>query len=98
MKSTSAMLAMRFHSLVFASALGLPTVAIDYTMGAGKTHALGRRLGHPTLRVDNLDPGVLASALVAALKETPVVDTQSLAFREVFSRAWLDCGLGKTAP
>jgi MoaA/NifB/PqqE/SkfB family radical SAM enzyme/polysaccharide pyruvyl transferase WcaK-like protein len=98
MASMDAMLAMRFHSLVFASALSLPTVAIDYTMGAGKTHALGKRLGHPMLRIDSIEPDVLTSALIAALKRTTGVDVPPLTFRDIFERAWLDCGLGKPAP
>lgn len=38
-------LTMRFHSVVFALGLQVPTVAIDYTLGKGKVHALAERFG-----------------------------------------------------
>lgn len=38
-------LTMRFHSVVFALGLQVPTVAIDYTLGQGKVHALAERFG-----------------------------------------------------
>lgn len=38
-------LTMRFHSVVFALGLRVPTVAIDYTLGQGKVHALAERFG-----------------------------------------------------
>jgi len=37
---STAVLAMRYHSLVFALALGVPAVSIDYTLGQGKVKAL----------------------------------------------------------
>lgn len=70
MKSAHACLAMRFHSLVFSLGLGLPTVALDYTLGAGKTHSLGKRFGIDTLRVDEIEADQLASRLRQALLST----------------------------
>ena len=61
---------MRFHSLVFSLGLGLPTVALDYTLGAGKTHSLGKRFGIDTLRVDEIEADQLASRLRQALLST----------------------------
>lgn len=58
-------LTMRFHALVFASTLGRPTLAIDYTLGEGKVAALARRAGVPTLRLDMFG----ARALVEGLRD-----------------------------
>ncbi len=46
-RSAHVALTMRFHSLVFALGLEIPTVAIDYTLGKGKVHALAERFGVP---------------------------------------------------
>lgn len=48
-------LAMRFHSLVFALALDVPAVAIDYTLGRGKVHALAERFAVPCQSLAELD-------------------------------------------
>lgn len=48
-------LTMRFHSVVFALGLGVPTVAIDYTLGQGKVHALAERFGVPVQSLADLD-------------------------------------------
>lgn len=39
-QSASIALTMRFHSLVFALSIGIPSVAIDYTLGSGKVKSL----------------------------------------------------------
>jgi sulfatase maturation enzyme AslB (radical SAM superfamily) len=60
-RSAGRVLAMRFHSLVFAGVAGRPTLAIDYTLGRGKVAALARRNGVPTIRLDTLSaPGLVA--------------------------------------
>lgn len=46
-RAAHVVLTMRFHSLVFALGLEVPTVAIDYTLGKGKVHALAERFGVP---------------------------------------------------
>ena len=43
-----AVLAMRFHALVFGLGCSVPTVAIDYTMGRGKLSALAEIRRRPT--------------------------------------------------
>lgn len=71
MRRCGAFLAMRFHSLVFASTLGIPVVSIDYTLGTGKTHSLGTKLGCDILRIDEIDGESLYSALHTALQSSP---------------------------
>lgn len=65
-RGANAMLAMRFHSLVFASTLGVPAVAIDYTLG-GKTHALAEHLGCSSFRLDQVAADALKDSLSTAL-------------------------------
>lgn len=67
-------LTMRFHSLVFALAVGRPTLAIDYTLGDGKVAALARRSGVPALRLDALS----AAALVENLRALRGVSSATL--------------------
>ena len=66
-RSASAALTMRFHSLVFARATGLPSVAIDYTLGKGKVTSLARDSGIPCQSFDALTPEFLAAELRSAL-------------------------------
>lgn len=54
-KSAHVALTMRFHSVVFALGLGVPTLAIDYTLGKGKVHALAERFGVPFQSLAELD-------------------------------------------
>lgn len=65
--SARAALTMRFHAEVFALALGLPTVAIDYTLGRGKVAALSEAHGVPHQPLDALDEDRLVDMLRAAL-------------------------------
>lgn len=67
----AAVLAMRFHSLVFALECGAPAVAIDYTLGRGKVAALAQREGVPVQSLDALDPDVLRDDLLVALDALP---------------------------
>jgi polysaccharide pyruvyl transferase WcaK-like protein/sulfatase maturation enzyme AslB (radical SAM superfamily) len=64
-------LTMRFHSLVFALAVGRPTLAIDYTLGDGKVAALARRSGLPALRLDAFTAAALVERL-RTLHEEPI--------------------------
>ena len=52
-------LVMRFHSLVFSLSLDVPAVAIDYTLGTGKVHALATRFGGPHCSLDELSTDFL---------------------------------------
>jgi polysaccharide pyruvyl transferase WcaK-like protein/sulfatase maturation enzyme AslB (radical SAM superfamily) len=62
-----AVLAMRFHSLVFANALGIPAVAIDYTLGKGKVHALAQASGVAAQSLEELSAEFLVDALQRCL-------------------------------
>jgi polysaccharide pyruvyl transferase WcaK-like protein/sulfatase maturation enzyme AslB (radical SAM superfamily) len=65
--SADAVLAMRFHALVFGIGCGIPTVAIDYTMGKGKLFALATAAEVPHHRVGEVDPKRLEEELFARL-------------------------------
>lgn len=69
-KQATVALTMRFHSVVFALGLGVPTVAIDYTLGQGKVHALAERFGVPYRSLSELDANFITRE-VAQLLETP---------------------------
>ena len=62
-QSADASITMRFHSLVFALGLGLPTVAIDYTLGKGKVHSLAERFGVPHRSLESLEADFLVQEL-----------------------------------
>lgn len=53
--NANAILAMRFHSLVFALGTETPAVAIDYTMGTGKVSALANKYNIPCKPIDEID-------------------------------------------
>lgn len=48
------LLAMRFHSVVFGTQLSIPTLAIDYTLGAGKIKFLSEEQNIPLLDYRNV--------------------------------------------
>lgn len=73
---------MRFHSLVFALGLELPTIAIDYTLGKGKVHALAERFDVPYQSLAELDANFLATT-VERLLANPV--PQGIDFQPQFS-------------
>lgn len=52
-------LTMRFHALVFALGLKVPSVAIDYTLGRGKVQALAERFEVPHQSLADLDSDFL---------------------------------------
>jgi polysaccharide pyruvyl transferase WcaK-like protein len=59
---------MRFHSLVFGTALGANCVAIDYTMGRGKVRSLAEKHSVPMLDMNSLEVDRLAEMLSDALE------------------------------
>ena len=61
-------LGMRYHSILFAAALGVPTVAVDYSRG-GKVAAFGRRVLPPesVFDVATLEASQIIGALGRAL-------------------------------
>lgn len=60
-------LTMRFHSLVFALGLEVPTVAIDYTLGRGKVQALAERFGVTAPDLATVTADALVEGIEAAL-------------------------------
>lgn len=64
-----AALTMRFHSAVFALGTGTPTVAIDYTLGEGKVHALAERFGVPYQSLSSLDADFIVNEIDDLLKK-----------------------------
>jgi polysaccharide pyruvyl transferase WcaK-like protein len=56
-----ACIAMRYHSLVFALALGVPAVALDYTLGRGKVASLARKWDVPVSSIDSVSADFLAN-------------------------------------
>lgn len=47
--------AMRFHSLVFALGCERPVVALDYTLGKGKVGNLAKRFGVPSFNLESME-------------------------------------------
>lgn len=68
-RESHAALTMRFHSIVFALGLGIPTVAIDYTLGKGKVHAIAQRFDLPCQSLLNLDAAFLVQEISTLLSE-----------------------------
>lgn len=62
-QSAGRVLAMRFHSLVFAAAARRPTLALDYTLGRGKVASLARRLKVPVIELGAMSAEQLVSNL-----------------------------------
>lgn len=77
-------LTMRFHSVVFALGLEVPTVAIDYTLGQGKVHALTERFGVPYRSLSELDSSFIVLE-VSRMLEAP--RPQAPGFTPTFTRA-----------
>lgn len=69
-KSASVAMTMRFHSLVFALATGIPTVAVDYTAGRGKVNSLAEKYHVPQMGIDTITREFIFSS-VSTLLDTP---------------------------
>jgi sulfatase maturation enzyme AslB (radical SAM superfamily) len=87
-RSASAALTMRFHSLVFASALRVKATAIDYTLGSGKTHALARQMGCRSFAINELDGAELGVELLRTLNSTDAPDPGMPLFASTFTEMW----------
>lgn len=79
------------EQVVFALQAGLPTVAIDYTLGRGKVGHLAARAGIPCHRPDSIDPKGLAHDLAGALVSEGgagrvIGDTFATAFKSGMAR------------
>lgn len=88
-QEADALLAMRFHSLVFGIALGVNCVAIDYTMGRGKVCSLAEKNNIPMLSMSDLSTKRLSGMLTRALDapRPPRPDVASLQFERILCRA-----------
>ncbi len=60
-QSASMALTMRFHSLVFALATGVPSVAVDYTLGKGKVKSLAEKYQVPYRSLDLINAEFIVS-------------------------------------
>ena len=60
-QSASMALTMRFHSLVFALAAGVPSVAVDYTLGKGKVKSLAEKYQVPYRSLDLINAEFIVS-------------------------------------
>lgn len=61
-------LTMRFHSLVFALGIGIPAVAIDYTMGKGKVSSLASQYNIPHYSLDDISAESISTSLISAIE------------------------------
>ncbi|MFT8211613.1 MAG: polysaccharide pyruvyl transferase family protein [Symbiopectobacterium sp.] len=66
-KSADALLAMRFHSLVFGLEIGVNSVALDYTLGKGEVRSLAEKHNAVLISMIDLDEYHLANAIETAL-------------------------------
>lgn len=85
---------MRFHALVFGVASGVPTLAIDYTLGRGKVAAFANRVGTPSLALDDLTGPALAANIASLLSDrTPSAEysSGSLKFQHALHDALSRC-------
>ncbi|MEZ8952718.1 polysaccharide pyruvyl transferase family protein [Vibrio cyclitrophicus] len=60
--NSNAILAMRFHSLVFGLSTGLNSIAIDYTLGMGKVKSLAEKHSVPIINMKNIDRNEIVDA------------------------------------
>lgn len=81
-QNSDALLAMRFHSLVFGITLNINSVAIDYTMGKGKVKSLGERFSIPLLGINNLRAEEIVSNISTQINRSPqyIVKREQLKF------------------
>lgn len=68
--SANVALTMRFHSLVFALGLGVPSVSIDYTLGKGKVKSLADKHEVPQMGLDLVTSEFLYDSIVRQLSGT----------------------------
>lgn len=86
-KKANAALTMRFHSEVFSIGLGVPTVAIDYTLGKGKVKALSERFNVPHQSLDELNDTFLLQEVRKALAST---HSHAAGFKPSFTAALVE--------
>jgi polysaccharide pyruvyl transferase WcaK-like protein/sulfatase maturation enzyme AslB (radical SAM superfamily) len=66
-RQSSVALTMRFHSLVFALSVGLPTISIDYTLGAGKVASLAKKYKVMNIELQSIDSNTIYASLATIL-------------------------------
>lgn len=89
-ENAGAALTMRFHSLVFALACGLPALSLDYTLGQGKVTALANQAGVENLRFGSFDSDMLYVRLSDLLDRPPSpVSLPQPRFPEVFRSGFM---------
>lgn len=81
-KGAHVMLAMRFHSLVFALGLNVPAIAIDYTLGEGKVRSLAEQFSVPYQSLADIDTEFIVREIDCLLK-APII--QAPDFHPTFS-------------
>jgi polysaccharide pyruvyl transferase WcaK-like protein/sulfatase maturation enzyme AslB (radical SAM superfamily) len=81
-KQANALLAMRFHSLVFGIGLGTKAVALDYTLGKGKVRSLAERFNIDYMCMTDMGAAILADKLEATLRKPDIagLTLQQLSF------------------
>lgn len=98
LREADALLAMRFHSIVFGAALGLPTVPLDYTRG-GKSAALAQDLGLTAIPVDRVDAKDLSGRIHAALQQGRAPRSPgTVPFADAFHDAWREATSSAARP
>jgi polysaccharide pyruvyl transferase WcaK-like protein/MoaA/NifB/PqqE/SkfB family radical SAM enzyme len=91
----SAMITMRFHSLVFALGLGVPAVAIDYTLSGGKVTSLAERFGVVSQPIDCLDAGFLMTEVSRQL-DKPRAPAITPSLKEILAPILVSLGLARS--
>jgi polysaccharide pyruvyl transferase WcaK-like protein/MoaA/NifB/PqqE/SkfB family radical SAM enzyme len=86
-QSASMALTMRFHSLVFALATGVPSVAVDYTLGKGKVKSLAEKYQVPYRSLDLINAEFIVSQFNDAINSDKSIpssnfDESSLKFMD----------------
>jgi len=82
----NALLAMRFHSLVFGLGVGLNSVALDYTLGKGKVRSLAEKFNAPLICMNNFKSIEIVDAIKIALytDNTTPLESNDLTFVQSF--------------
>ncbi|WP_101757757.1 polysaccharide pyruvyl transferase family protein [Oceanicoccus sp. KOV_DT_Chl] len=71
-----AVLAMRFHSMVFAIEMQSPVLVLDYTLGQGKVSTLAKRMKIPHLSLEEITAQNIADelkAMLSGINPSPVI-------------------------
>jgi polysaccharide pyruvyl transferase WcaK-like protein len=75
-------LAMRFHSLVFALGLDIPAIAVDYTLGQGKVKSLAQKFSVPFKSLTDIDANFIVNEVNLLLNNPKA---QGVGFDPIFT-------------